>query len=84
MGLVGRLTEDLGLDQTGSVSPARSRAYVAEQDDQLCTVPDGHATGSDTAVDVHGQCVWLDVPPERIDVRESDRNRAPLPPAHGR
>jgi endonuclease YncB( thermonuclease family) len=64
--LFRRLAEYLGLDNTGEVSLAQFRAFLAAHDDRLFTVPDGHATSFDTLVDVKRQTVTLTVPPERI------------------
>jgi hypothetical protein len=61
-----RLAAYLELDETGSASLAGFSAFLAQQNDQLFTVPDGHATGFDTFVAVRGQQVQLAVPPERI------------------
>jgi endonuclease YncB( thermonuclease family) len=61
-----RLAAYLDLDETGSASLAGFAAFLAQQNDQLFTVPDGHATGLDTVVAVRGQQMQLTVPPERI------------------
>lgn len=64
--LFRRLAEYLSLDNTGKVSLARFKAFLATHDDRLFTVPWGHATGLDTLVDVRRQTVALIVPPEQI------------------
>lgn len=64
--LFRRLVDYLALDNTGQVSLKRFDEYLATRDDRLFTVPEGHATGLDTLVEIHRQQVRLTVPPERI------------------
>jgi hypothetical protein len=64
--LFRRLAEFLSLDETGSASLTGFRAFLAQHDDQLFTVPAGQSTGLDTLVRVHGSHVRLTVAPEHI------------------
>jgi hypothetical protein len=64
--LFRRLAEFLSLDETGSASLTGFRAFLAQHDDRLFTVPAGQATGLDTLVQVRGQHVRLTVAPEHI------------------
>jgi endonuclease YncB( thermonuclease family) len=64
--LFRRLAEFLSLDETGSASLRGFRAFLAQHDDRLFTVPAGQVTGLDTLVRVRGRRVRLTVPPQRI------------------
>jgi hypothetical protein len=64
--LFRRLAEFLSLDETGSASLAGFRAFLAQHDDRLYTVPAGQSTGFDTLVHVRGRHVRLTVAPEHI------------------
>lgn len=64
--LFRRLAEFLSLDESGSASLRGFRAFLAQHDDGLFTVPAGQATGLDTLVRVRGRRVRLTVPPQRI------------------
>jgi hypothetical protein len=64
--LFRRLAEFLSLDETGSVSLTGFRAFLAQHDDRLFTVPAGQSTGFDTLVHVRGRHVRLTVAPEHI------------------
>jgi hypothetical protein len=56
--LFRRLAEYIALG-AGNVSLAGFKAFLASHDDRLYVIPDGHATGFDTIVDVEGQTVKL-------------------------
>jgi hypothetical protein len=64
--LFRRLAEFLSLDETGSASLTGFRAFLAQHDDRLYTVPSGQSTGFDTLVKVRGQHVRLTLAPEHI------------------
>jgi hypothetical protein len=64
--LFRRLAEFLSLDETGSASLTGFRAFLAQHDDRLFTVPAGQSTGLDTLVRVRGSHVRLTVAPEHI------------------
>jgi hypothetical protein len=64
--LFRRLAEFLSLDETGSASLAGFRAFLAQHDDRLFTVPAGQSTGFDTLVHVRGRHVRLTLAPEHI------------------
>ncbi len=64
--LFRRAADYLSLQAPDDVDLAGFEAFLAVRDDRLFTVPDGHATGLDTLVQVTGQQVTLTVPPERI------------------
>jgi endonuclease YncB( thermonuclease family) len=64
--LFRRLAEFLSLDETGSASLRGFRAFLAQHDDRLFTVPAGQSTGFDTLVRVRGRHVRLTVPPQQI------------------
>jgi hypothetical protein len=64
--LFRRLAEFLSLDETGSVSLTGFRAFLAQHDDRLYTVPAGQSTGFDTLVKVRGRHVRLTLAPEHI------------------
>ena len=64
--LFRRLAEFLALDETGSASLTGFRAFLAQHDDRLYTVPAGQSTGFDTLVRVRGRHVRLTVAPEHI------------------
>jgi hypothetical protein len=64
--LFRRLAEFLSLDETGSASLTGFRAFLAQHDDRLFTVPAGQSTGFDTLVKVRGQHVRLTLAPEHI------------------
>lgn len=64
--LFRRLADYLSLQAPDDVDLGGFAAFLAARDDQLFTIPDGHATGLDTLVQVTGQQVTLTVPPERI------------------
>jgi hypothetical protein len=64
--LFRRFAEFLSLDETGSASLTGFRAFLAQHDDRLYTVPSGQSTGFDTLVKVRGRHVRLTVAPEHI------------------
>lgn len=64
--LFRRLAEFLSLDETGSAVLAGFRAFLAQHDDRLFTVPAGQSTGFDTLVSVRGRHVRLTVSPEHV------------------
>ena len=64
--LFRRLAEFLSLDETGSASMTGFRAFLAQHDDRLFTVPAGQSTGFDTLVKVRGQHLRLSLAPEHI------------------
>jgi hypothetical protein len=64
--LFRRLAEFLSLDETGSASLTGFRAFLAQHDDRLFTVPAGQSTGFDTLVKVRGKHVRLTLAPEHI------------------
>lgn len=64
--LFRRAADYLSLQAPDDVDLSGFEAFLAARDDRLFTVPDGHATGLDTLVQVTGQQVTLTVPPERI------------------
>jgi endonuclease YncB( thermonuclease family) len=68
--LFRRLSEYLTLDESGEVHLHGFDAFLAQHDDRLFTVPEGHVTGFDTLVQVHGNHVKLTVPPERLVFQE--------------
>lgn len=64
--LFRRLADYLRLQAPDDVDLGGFAAFLAARNDRLFTIPDGHATGLDTLVQVTGQQVTLTVPPERI------------------
>jgi hypothetical protein len=64
--LFRRLAEFLSLDESGSASLTGFRAFLAQHDDRLFTVPAGQSTGFDTLVTVRRQHLRLTVAPEHI------------------
>jgi hypothetical protein len=64
--LFRRLAEFLTLDETGSAFLTGFRAFLAQHDDRLYTVPAGQSTGFDTLVKVRGRHVRLTIAPEHI------------------
>jgi hypothetical protein len=64
--LFRRLAEFLSLDESGSASLTGFRAFLAQHDDRLFTVPAGQSTGFDTLVTVRRQHLRLKVAPEHI------------------
>jgi len=73
--LFRRLADYLSLQAPDDVDLGGSAAFLA-RDDQLFTIPDGHATGLDTLVQVTGQQVILTVRPSASC---SSRNKAARP-----
>jgi hypothetical protein len=64
--LFRRFAEFLSLDETGSASLTGFRAFLAQHDDKLFTVPAGQSTGFDTLLRVQGSHVRLTIVPEHI------------------
>ena len=64
--LFRRLAEFLSLDETGSAALTGFRAFLAQHDDRLFTVPAGQSTGFDTLVKVRRQHLRLSLAPEHI------------------
>ncbi|WP_199785810.1 MULTISPECIES: hypothetical protein [Actinomycetes] len=69
--LFRRLADYLSLDETGGVSLAGFADYVDTRNDQLFTIPDGHATELSTLLSVRRQTLKLTTPPEQIVFQEA-------------
>jgi endonuclease YncB( thermonuclease family) len=68
--LFRRLTEYLSLDESGEIHLDGFGAFLAQHDDRLFTVPEGHATSFDTLIEVRHNHIKLTVPPERLVFQE--------------
>ncbi len=64
--LFRRLAEFLSLDESGSASLRGFRAFLAQHDDRLFTVPAGQATGLHTLVRVRGAHVRMTIAPQQV------------------